>query len=160
MWLLLAIPALLGIGRYVSKNLSTRKTAFQIAQNEIGVHEIEGHESSDRILEYLKTTNLPAAVLLDSTPWCAAFVNWCLIQAGKPSLNTAWARSFLNYGTPTTTPNRGDIVVFERGDGGHVGFFDSYTPNGNILVLGGNQSDQVKYSEYSKSKLLGFRKIP
>ena len=160
MWILLTIPALLGLGKLASNKLAKRMTPYDIAKKEIGVHETAGAASTDRIVEYLSSTNLSESLAsLDSTAWCAAFVNWCLIQAGKPEANTAWAKDFLNSGTPTTTPTRGDIVVFKRGDGGHVGFFDSFTTSGNILVLGGNQSDQVKYSEYSKSNLLGFRKI-
>lgn len=31
-----------------------------------------------------------------STPWCAAFVNWCLKEAGLPGTNSNLAKSFVN----------------------------------------------------------------
>lgn len=72
------------------------------------------------------------------------------------------ARSFLNWGTETTEPQLGDIVVLSRGDPdgwkGHVGFFKGFDANGDILILGGNQGDSVSVSSYSKDRLLGYRR--
>lgn len=94
------------------------------------------------------------------TPWCAAFVNAVLGAQGIEGTGKLNARSFLNFGTATDDPKAGDIVVFSRGTGGqgHVGFFQGYDANGNILVLGGNQSNSVRVSSYSPDKLLGFRR--
>ncbi|MDX0262437.1 TIGR02594 family protein [Sinorhizobium meliloti] len=93
------------------------------------------------------------------TPWCAAFVNAVLGAQGIEGTGKLNARSFLNFGMPTDAPKPGDIVVMSRGSGaqGHVGFFQGYDANGNILVLGGNQSNSVKVSAYGTDRLLGFR---
>ncbi|WP_234842779.1 TIGR02594 family protein [Sinorhizobium meliloti] len=93
------------------------------------------------------------------TPWCAAFVNAVLGAQGIEGTGKLNARSFLNFGMPTDAPKPGDIVVMSRGSGaqGHVGFFQGYDANGNILVLGGNQSNSVKVSAYGIDRLLGFR---
>lgn len=86
----------------------------------------------------------------DQTPWCAAFVNWCLVRArmGREDADklikhteSAASATFRSWGAATEEPKPGDIVVFrhKRDSGrGHVGFFVSRT-GGGIFVLGGNQ---------------------
>ncbi|NTZ90468.1 TIGR02594 family protein [Agrobacterium tumefaciens] len=93
------------------------------------------------------------------TPWCAAFVNAVLATQGIEGTGKLNARSFLNFGMATDNPRPGDIVVLKRGTGeqGHVGFFQGFDGNGNIKVVGGNQSNSVKESTYSADDLLGFR---
>lgn len=97
-----------------------------------------------------------------TTAWCAAFVNASLGQAGIKGTGSNLARSFLNWGEGVKEPTKGDLAVFSRGDPngpyGHVGFFDSYTPDGKIKVLGGNQGDAVSYGTYDPGRLLGFRR--
>ena len=96
--------------------------------------------------------------------WCAAFVNATLGHAGIQGTGSNMARSFLDWGTPVDTPQRGDVAVFSRGDPngpyGHVGFFKGYDDAGNVLVLGGNQGDAVSVAPYSANSLLGFRRAP
>lgn len=96
------------------------------------------------------------------TAWCAAFVNAVLGVDGIEGTGKLNARSFLNFGAPVDQPQRGDVVVFSRGDPngwqGHVGFFEGYDANGNIRVLGGNQSNSVSVATYSSDRLLGFRR--
>jgi len=77
----------------------------------------------------------------------------------QPSGSDA-ARSLLNIGTPTQKPNVGDIAVFSRGSDptkGHVGFFQGYTPEGDIKILAGNQGNAVSEGVMPASRLLGFR---
>ena len=132
---------------------------FAIAQHEIGVKEVMGSGDNPRIVEYLRSTNLSGpASSNDETFWCSAFVNWCVEKSGYAGTDSAWARSWLNWGRETDTPVRGCIVVFKRGTsgGGHVAFFVSKT-NTQIKVLGGNQSDSVMIADYRASDLLGYR---
>lgn len=96
-----------------------------------------------------------------STPWCAAFVNAILERAGFDGTGSLMARSFLHHGTVVRNPARGDIVVLRRGRDpalGHVGFYMG-EEDGYIRVLGGNQQGAVSVSLYSKSRLLGYRRI-
>ena len=82
----------------------------------------------------------------DLTPWCAAFVNWCVQRAGAGvATNNASSGSFRCFGEETTTPQLGDIVVFKQVNAGepcigkgHVGFFVRDAGE-KIEVLGGNQ---------------------
>lgn len=103
--------------------------------------------------------------------WCAAFVNTMLALHHIPgsesvSQHPLTARSFLKWGEPTIEPEYGDIVILTRGTAGwqgHVGFYiDTVYIDGvkKILVLGGNQNNQVGFDEYNASRLLGYRKIP
>lgn len=96
--------------------------------------------------------------------WCAAAMNASLAQVGLPGTGSQRALSFLNYGTPVTEPQHGDIVVFQRGGPnsglGHVGYVDKINPDGTIRVLGGNQSEGVGYATYDTKDVLGYRRIP
>ncbi len=86
----------------------------------------------------------------DQTAWCAAFVNWCLVQGRKDREDvdkllkhtaSAASESFRSWGTATTDPKPGDIVVFQHKSEswrGHVGFFVSRVKD-SIYILGGNQ---------------------
>jgi uncharacterized protein (TIGR02594 family) len=79
----------------------------------------------------------------DSVPWCAAFANWCLEQAGYEGTGSSWARDFLKWpnAVPLHTPIWGCVAVLKRGaSSGHVGFFWK-TKGGQIILLGGNQAD-------------------
>ncbi|HOZ21236.1 MAG TPA: TIGR02594 family protein, partial [bacterium] len=113
-----------------------------------------------RIVEYLQSTMLESPWNAnDETPWCSAFVNWCVERAGYEGTDSAWARSWFYWGTIIESPERGCIAVFKRNNDpycGHVGFFIEENQNG-ISVLGGNQSNSVKTSWYSRDDLLGFR---
>ena len=136
-----------------------------IAQQEMGVNEIPGSGNNPRVLQYLRsTTNLNrSATSKDETPWCSAFVNWCLEQSGNERTKNALARSWLGWGQAVDTPRRGCIVVFQREKKfGHVGFYLEETET-HIKVLGGNQQNpetkifEVSEKYYPKSELLGYR---
>lgn len=95
------------------------------------------------------------------TPWCAAFVNWCLKQAGAPHLGIATADAWLRFGTPLPAPVYGCVVVTRPSSStgsstGHVAFFTRLEGN-RIRLLGGNQSDAVKESSYPVSWVRGYR---
>lgn len=134
---------------------------FDIAENELGVAEIPGPASNTRIVEYLKSTTLRGSATAnnDETPWCSAFVNYCVEKAGYAGTDSASARSWQNWGKPTQQPTPGCIAVFRRDpdpSNGHVAFFVS--ENGGVIkVLGGNQSDKVCYAEFPSSRLLSYR---
>lgn len=96
------------------------------------------------------------------TAWCAGFINAVLAQNGIDGTKSLAARSFLDWGEEVTDPTEGDIVVVSRGlrDGwqGHVGIFQGFDENGDILILGGNQSNGVNVTAYPVERLLGYRR--
>lgn len=129
-----------------------------IASGELGVSEKAGPGSSVRVVEYLASTNLHAALAKDdSTPWCSAFVNWCVEKAGLAGTDSAAARSWLGWGREVLVPRRGCVVVLSRGNkGGHVGFFVRRTGS-TLEVLGGNQDNAVRVAGYDITRLIGYR---
>lgn len=98
-------------------------------------------------------------------PWCAAWVNAVLADAGYATTNSLLARSFLKYGRAVKNPKKGDIVVLRRGREnwtGHVGFFiERVVINGTayIAVLGGNQDRAVSVAFYPESRVLSYRSL-
>jgi uncharacterized protein (TIGR02594 family) len=130
------------------------------ARGEMGQAEIEGAQHNPRIVEYHAATSLKASD--DETPWCSAFANWCMKQAGVKGSGEANARSWLNWGRQIGEPVKGCIVVLTRGTSttsGHVGFFLERQGD-KIQVLGGNQSNRVKVSNYPAADVLGYRLPP
>ncbi len=142
---------------------------LQIAIDELGIHEdfLPGQHNS-RIVEYHQTTTLKATD--DETPWCSSFVNWVLKQAGRQGTNSAAAKSWLDWGVAVTDPTAGVVVVIKKkipgrdvatgsSSGFHVGFFISLSAT-HIRILGGNQSNQVKYSNFplGSYEIKGYRK--
>ena len=105
------------------------------------------------------------------TEWCAAFVNAVLELDGIPGSDSVsdvplMARSFLFWGERVEPADiqRGDVVIFPRGNQGwqgHVGFYvDKQIVDGKEIwiVLGGNQSNEVRYDFFSPNKALGIRR--
>jgi uncharacterized protein (TIGR02594 family) len=119
-----------------------------------------------RILEYLATcADLEEGEAeRDSTPWCSAFVNWCLARAGIEGTDSGWARSWAEWGEPADPPRPGAIAVWARGRTsagapvvtGHVAFLVEDRGD-RLLVLGGNQSDCVCTKEYPRHGYLTDR---
>lgn len=127
------------------------------ALGERGVLETPGAGDNPRVVEYLRTTTLPLALASeDETPWCSAFVNWCMTRAGVKGTGSAAARSWLSWGHPLEEPRRGCVAVLSRDGGGHVGFY-LRTVGSQIHLFGGNQNNMVGVRAYDRSRLLGYR---
>lgn len=125
---------------------------------ELETKEIPGEEDNPRIVEYHKCTSLRSDN--DETPWCSAFVNWCLERSGIKGTNSAAARSFLDWGTVLDEPREGCIVILKRGapPSGHVCFYaGSDSDTAYFRGLGGNQSNSVKCSRQLVGDILGYR---
>jgi uncharacterized protein (TIGR02594 family) len=130
-----------------------------VALGELGVREsTEPGQSNPRIVLYLLSTDLGHEQAHDdSTPWCSAFINWCVERSGHAGTNSAAARSWLDWGRPISIPRRGVLAVFKRGQsGGHVGAFIRRDTE-RIWVLGGNQTNEVSIAGYAPDRLLGYR---
>ena len=101
------------------------------------------------------------------TEWCAAFVNAVLEIENIPGSESVsdvplMARSFLTWGSAVDPEfiQRGDVVVFPRGNSGwqgHVGFFVE-EQNGLWVILGGNQRNEVRYDLFEPNKAIGIRR--
>lgn len=131
---------------------------MRFANAEYHQTEVAGVTDNERILQYLGTVGLGDHH--DETPWCAAFVNWCLLQAGLRGSGRANARSFLDSwdAMSLAQPSYGCVVVLSRPPNprhGHVAFYTGRI-GGEVLLLGGNQSNRVKISEYADGRVLAY----
>ncbi|SMF47999.1 TIGR02594 family protein [Tistlia consotensis] len=131
---------------------------LEIARREMesAARELPDERHNPRIIEYEQSTALRATD--DETPWCSAFANWCLLQAGLAGSGSAAARSWLGWGEPLDEPRRGCIVVLSRGEPwqGHVGFLDQCDES-RFHLLGANQGDRVSVRGFNRCRLLGLR---
>lgn len=133
---------------------------MQIARSKLGEHEIPGADANAFIVACLESTSLGEPDnQSDETPWCSAFVNWCMKQAGIKGTGSAWARSWLSWGRePETDDERaGAVCILERGaNSGHVGFLVNWTDE-TVTLLGGNQHDSVSQATFPIERVLGYR---
>lgn len=131
-----------------------QQTLVELAQNEVGVQEINGTNCGPRVNEYKAATWLPAD---KPWPWCAAFICWLVREAARRTSvhetkgfkfpRTAGAWNFENWSlaqdstTWTRKPPRGDImpgdiVIFKFS---HIGLAVSAPDkNGNVKTIEGN----------------------
>lgn len=83
-------------------------------------------------------------------PWCGAFVRHCFIKSGiTPPKHWYRAKAYFDFGTKLYTPAVGAVCVIKNRYGRyHVGFVVGRDHAGNVLLIGGNQSDSVKISAF------------
>lgn len=146
--------------RYVLPVTSASSPWMEAAVREIGIKRNDDDmvpPEHPRIQEYLASVNDLSGRHKrdDETAWCSCFVNWCLERTGIFGTDSATAQSWHQRDWRTAVAphagRTGDLIVFRRGgDGsglGHVGFLVAYDEQ-QAWVLGGNQSDAVRYSRY------------
>ncbi len=126
------------------------------AYKNIGVRETKGGIHTPEVLKYWQDIKR-GGIKDDETPWCAAFVGAMLERSGVKSTRFESAKSYLQWGQILSRPVLGCIVVFTREGGGHVGFVVGLDGKGNLLVLGGNQGDEVNIRSFPVSRVTGYR---
>lgn len=136
----------------------SRPPWLAVAEREIGVSQHPQGSNNPRITEYHAHTNIRG--FDDKASWCSSFVNWCFAQVGIAGTGSAVARSWLEWGVPLETPRLGCIVVLSRDEPeswkGHVGFF-LRVDLASVVLLGGNQINQVRELNYPLTSVLGYR---
>jgi len=129
--------------------------------SELGICQIPGPRAAMRICEYLRTcTNLEIdEAETDETPWCAAFVGWCLERSGVKGTASARATSYRDWGVRADIVRSGTVAVIAWPNGtGHVGFVDSFDLRScRINLLGGNQKDQVCVAPFLLERVIALR---
>lgn len=127
---------------------------------EFGVRETGGPGNTARIMQWAQETGLADAYRADSIPWCGLFMAHVARVAGKvPPPAPLWALSWARFGVEGGQPELGDVLVFQRPGGGHVGLYigeDSRCYH----VLGGNQGDRVGITRIARERLYAVRQPP
>lgn len=126
------------------------------AKKHIGTKEIKGSLHEPKILQWWKAIKR-GGIKDDETPWCAAFVGGCLEAVGLMSSRYESAKSYLTWGVSVEPPVLGCIAVLQREGGGHVGFVVGKDYDGRILILGGNQGDEVNIRSFPAKRILEYR---
>jgi uncharacterized protein (TIGR02594 family) len=130
-----------------------------------GVRELAGEGNNPIILGWAKELNhtVKSFYTKDSIAWCGLFMGVCAKRAGyqpPEGFHVLRARSWGKWGDPIHGfPLLGDILIFERQGGGHVGL---YVGEDKVCyhVLGGNQGDVVSIVRIPKERLVTARRSP
>lgn len=124
----------------------------------LGIKEVPGQGDNIKILKWAESLGLEKVYRKDDIPWCGLFVAYVCKVAGVEGVkDPLWARNWTNFGTKQTVAMLGDILVFVRDGGGHVGFYVG-EDNSSYHVLGGNQSDMVCITRIRKERCVGIRR--
>ncbi|WP_062220480.1 TIGR02594 family protein [Aureimonas sp. D3] len=134
----------------------TSRSALDVARQFQGLNE----RADSKVLDgFMQASGNWRGLSAKDTAWCAAFANAAIVQAGGKGTGSNAASSFMGWGTATTQPKVGDIVVLRpqsRGATGHVGFVAGFG-DGTVQIFGGNQSNSAKVSTYSTREVVGYR---
>ena len=150
---------------YTALPLSER--ALHVAASLVGKGEIpEGSNWGPFVEALLRRAGLSAPA-----PWCAAFVYWCLLEAGADS-RKLWKHPASTYylwewakrtgRLRQTGAARGELFVWNGPGGGHCGLVIS---NGNAFrTIEGNTNDDGSREGYEVARrdrtVLGLSKYP
>lgn len=130
------------------------------ARKLLGVKEVPGSGDNIEILKWAESLGLEKEYRKDDIPWCGLFVAYVCKMAGQKVVDKPlWARNWANFGTKETVAMLGDILVFVRDGGGHVGFYVGEDKL-SYHVLGGNQSDMVCITRIRKERCVAIRRTP
>lgn len=144
---------------------------IKLALAEYGTQEIVGRGSNRTIIGWRDELNgaapagkpIVAGFSDDDIPWCGLFASIIAFRRMKRIEEVVkrplWARNWTRYGVKSPQAGLGDILVFSRGSGGHVGFYVAEDSSA-FHVLGGNQSNKVCITRIAKSRLLAARRPP
>lgn len=124
----------------------------------IGIKEIVGKDHNKTILQWAKDLGMEKTYINDEIPWCGLFIaHVCRVAGLDVVRNPLWARNWNNFGTPQKTAMLGDVLVFSRGSGGHVGIYVGEDAKA-YHVLGGNQNNSVSVTRITKVRCIGIRR--
>jgi len=123
----------------------------------INTKEIPGARNNPVIIDWAKEEGGAIArdYKADSVPWCALFANHCLTSAGIKGTGTLWALDFAGKwpSVKLIGPAVGAFAPMVRSGGGHIMMVVGRDQHGNIMGLGGNQSDQVSIIPFPTTRL-------
>lgn len=126
-----------------------------------GTWEWPGKEHNPVILGWAKALGIESIYKDDETAWCGLSAAYVLTRAKKfiPLKNYDLLRAlkYKAFGEAVLHPGIGDVLVFGRSGGGHVGFYVGESKD-TYFVLGGNQGNQFNITEIKKDRMVAARR--
>jgi uncharacterized protein (TIGR02594 family) len=136
---------------------SDRPLWLEAGLNLLGTKEVVGARDNPVIINWAKDEggSIAKEYTHDSIPWCALFANHCLTRAGIKGTGTLWALDFAGKwpSIKIAGPAVGAFAPMLRNGGGHITIVVGRDQHGNIMGLGGNQSDAVTIAPFAMSRL-------
>lgn len=124
----------------------------------LGTKEIVGKAHNPVILGWAEELGLKKVYNADEIPWCGLAIAYAAYKAGVQVVEKPlWALNWANYGTRVTEPMLGDILIFKRDGGGHVGIYVGEDAT-CYHVLGGNQGNAMSITRIVKARLYQARR--
>lgn len=126
----------------------------KIGLDNLGTKEVTGVGNNATILSWAHELNISNTYNADSIPWCGLFIAMVVQRSGRvPVDKPLWARSWAQWGKRAQVAMLGDVLVFAREGGGHVGIYIAEDKD-CYHVLGGNQSDAVTITRIKKIRCI------
>lgn len=124
-----------------------------------GTKEVPGDGDNPVILEWAQEVGLQSIYRHDSVAWCGLTMAVVAKRAGKQiPTDPLWALNWAKFGNKVTNGAMlGDILVFKRQGGGHVGLYVGEDDE-CYHVLGGNQSDAINIVRKPLSRVYAIRR--
>lgn len=136
------------IGGVDGQSVEKRECVVANYTAEIGVREASGKNDGDAVGRYLASTNLG-----EGYAWCAAFVNWCIVQECIDGpVSAAWSPAWFPNSKIVYDRSTSARAIVDKGDVfgiyfsskkriAHVGFVDEWTGGDYMITVEGNTND-------------------
>jgi uncharacterized protein (TIGR02594 family) len=161
------------------RNVGMLPRMVDMAINLLGTKEISGQGNNATIMEWANELRRAGVDGLDQysnddIPWCGLFAAILAFRrrgiASEVVQEPLWARNWDDYGNPIAKrvngrlvfsegkrASLGDVLVFERGNGGHVALYIAEDAM-SFHVIGGNQTNAVTVTRILKSRCIAVRR--
>jgi uncharacterized protein (TIGR02594 family) len=125
----------------------------------LNTKEASGDADNPEILEWARGEGgaIAKSYNSDSIPWCALYANMVLTKVGLQGTETLWALDWSNWGAKLKGPAVGAFAPMKRQGGGHIAIVAGRDQHGNLMCLGGNQSDAVNIKPFPADRPVSFR---
>lgn len=135
----------------------TRPLWLEAGLKYLGTKEFAGGKDNPVIIDWAKEEggSIEEQYNHDSIPWCALFANHILTKVGLKGTETLWALDFAGKWpcVRLAGPAVGAFAPMKRSGGGHIMIIVGRDQLGNVMGLGGNQSDAVTIAPFAVSRL-------
>lgn len=126
-----------------------------------GITEVPGVDDNPVILAWAREVQVDNVYKHDATPWCGLTMGILASRCGYDyplREKMLWALNWTEFGKKVNDgAGVGDVLVFRRMGGGHVGLYVGEDLTG-YYVAGGNESDKVNIVRIEKPRLVGARR--